>query len=386
MEFRIFESAKTVYNSLDKLNEVAKSLGEKEGYYKIYFYMTEDFNWKKFTAVFPELPDNVYVEIYGRLKNSDLYAMCFSGGVYDINESINTSRIYLTKKAAVTLTIYNKVPITVFCYNESKLDVLNMQSPHIKAYNNSIVISKDSGSIWAFDKSLIKTFDGNWIYPYDESSVEASNCRIYPYSDRVALKTQRCAININKDRLLNPYKHTLPTKGLYIYDKESLICMDFPFEIETLISEGGTEIISIDCYLDNDYNGMYRDPRKYISPNRVYYKCVYKKDDRYYSFYDEDYEYRVGELAIPDDYNSDPEQICGQGIHVATIEWALDNYFTSADCAILEVRVPEDAELVAPYRSDGKLRASKVEILREVSLDELGELGKFYKKFAKIED
>lgn len=386
MKFMVFESAKTVYNSLDKLNEVANSLGEKEGYYKIYFYMTEDFNWEKFTAVFPELPDNVRVDIYGELKDSCLYAMCFSGGVYDIRDKINTGRIYLTKKAAVTLLLYNKALITISCYNESKLDVLNMERPYIKAYNNSIVISRISGNIWAFDKSLIKVPNGGAIYPYDESSVEASNCRIYPYSDRVALKTQRCAININKNRLSDPYKYTLPTKGLYIHDKESLICMDFPFEIETLISAGGTEIIFTEGYLNNDYNGMYRDPRKYISPNRIYYKCVYKKDDRYYSFYDEDYEYRVGELAIPDYYNSDPEQTCGQGIHVATIEWALDNYFTSADCAILEVRVPEDAEIVAPYKSDGKLRASKVEILREVSLDELGELGKFHKKFAKIED
>jgi hypothetical protein len=162
--------------------------------------------------------------------------------------------------------------------------------------------------------------------------------------------------------------------------------MSFPFEIETLISTGGTEIISNNCYLDNDYNGMYRDPRKYINPDRIYYKCVHKKNNRYYSIYDENYEYKIGELAIPDDYRPEPSWSCGQGIHVATLEWALSNYFTSKNCAILEVRVPEDAELVAPYTSNGKLRASKVEILRKVSLDELGELGKFYKKFAKIED
>ena len=383
MNFGIYNYIGSIYNSLDELSRVVENLRGKDGYYSINFFMTEDFNWKKFTAIFPELPDNIQVDIQGDLEDSYVYTMCFSKGRYHIYGKINAERFYLVKDAIVYFTAFPTVNINeINCCNKSKL-MMGMVTKgihigHINAYDNSFVVSSDS-RVHAFDNSLVRATDRSQVFLYDKASVEASNCEIYPLSEKVALKTQRCSICISKDSLS-------VMKGLYIRDRESTIVMNFPFEIETLISAGGTEIIGDDCYFDNDYNGMYRDPRKYINSDRIYYKCVYKKDNRYFSFYNKNYEYKIGELAIPDDYNANPLQSCGQGIHVATLEWALDNYFTSKNCTILEVRVPEDAKIVAPYTSNGKLRASKAEILREVSLDELGELGKFYKKFARIED
>ena len=50
------------------------------------------------------------------------------------------------------------------------------------------------------------------------------------------------------------------------------------------------------------------------------------------------------------------------------------------DIAILEVEVPEDAEIIVPYASTGKLRVSKAKILREVPVEKFGLLGEIFKE------
>jgi hypothetical protein len=378
------QRAGSVYNSLDELSKVAENLRKKEGYYSINFFMTKDFNWKNFTAVFPELPENVLVNIIGNItslssfdSSTTLNTMCFSGGEYFITGLIRAYTIFLTKEAHVQ--IHDVDPLScismIICSDNSRLKLYGCYirpSTFIKLYNNSCLSTRENAIVEAYDKSTVQSVGNSTIKVHDKARIEANNGFIYIYSNDAILKTYSCNITIATGCITN------------IYDVASTIQISSTYSIEGVLKN--SKIICYDGYLANDYDGAYFDPRGYINSNGIYYKCVKKRNGRYYSFYDDSYEYEIGKFAIPDNYNSEPYRECAEGIHIATIEWALEYYFDSKDCAILEVKVPDDAKIVAPYKSDGKLRASKVEILREVSLDEFGELGRFYKKFARIED
>lgn len=388
MNFGVYQMVGSVYNSLDALSKVAESFRGKEDYYSINFFMTEDFNWKNFTAVFPELPENVCVDIIGNRTSSfdlstTLNAMCFSGGNYSITTGlIRTYRIFLTKKAHVQIHSVDHLSFipAIICSGNSRLELYDdymKQSTFIELYNNSFLSTRAKVRVEAYDKSTVRVVGDSFISVHDKARIEARDSSICIYSNDAILKTYSCDISIN-----NAEADKMHITN--IYDTASIITMKSTHSIEGVLKN--SKIICCDGYLANDYDGAYFDPRKYITPNGIYYKCVKKRNGKYYSFYDNSYEYEIGKFAIPNNYNSEPYLSCAEGMHIATIEWALENYFDSKDCAILEVKVPDDAEIVAPYKSDGKLRASKIEILREVSLDELGELGKFYKKFARIED
>lgn len=382
MNFAVYENGGSVYNSLDELSRVAESFRGKESYYKLDFFMTKDFNWKNFTAVFPELPENVYVNINSKITPFSsfdpsivLNAMCFSGGNYFIMGLIRTYRIFLTKEAQVQIhdiDCLSCIP-AVICSGNSRLELSDgLEQYYIKLYDNSYLYSSEKGIINAYDKSTVKAKDST-ISVYNKARIEAANSSIHVFSNAATLKTYSCFINIHDVDM-----------NLNICDNASTIQIESRQSLKGLLKN--SRIICVDGYLTNDYNGAYFDPRKYINSNGIYYKCVKKRNGRYYSFFNNTYEYKIGEFAVPDSYDSNLRFNCTHGIHVATIEWALEHYFDSKDCAILEVKVPDDAEIIAPYTSDGKLRASKAEIIREVSLDEFGELGEFYKKFARIED
>lgn len=393
MKFNVYEDGGSVYNSLDELSRVAESFRGKEGYYKIHFLMTEDFNWKGFTAVFPELPENVTVEILGNIVSSSpfdssiiLNAMCFSDGEYSITELIRTERIFLTKEACVyihTVKYFSYMPF-INCFGNSRLELCDSsmdQYVNVKMYDESYLFTRAAIIVNAYNKSTVIARDNNIINVSDEARIEACYSSLNVHSNAAILKTYFCNITM---RGIDANSTVDMIHIANICDTASTIRIKPTYLIEGILKN--SKIVCIDNYLTNDYNGAYFDPRKYINSNGIYYKCVKKRNGRYYSFFDNTYEYEIGKFAIPDKYDSNPACECSNGIHVATIEWALENYFNSKDCAILEVKVPDDAEIVAPYISNGKLRASKVEIIREVSLDEFGELGKFYKKFARIED
>jgi len=61
------------------------------------------------------------------------------------------------------------------------------------------------------------------------------------------------------------------------------------------------------------------------------------------------------------------------------ISWALDYGKSWEDIAILEVET-KISDIVLPVNSDGKVRTSKIKVLREVPLEECGVLGKILAK------
>lgn len=117
---------------------------------------------------------------------------------------------------------------------------------------------------------------------------------------------------------------------------------------------------------------------KHNKKKAVFYKAVHKKDNRYFSDYNNSFLYDIGQkIKIECDTNVNKD--CSYGIHISHLNWALNYGKDWDDLAILEVETDVE-KTVLPKNSDGKVRTSEITVLREVPLDECGLYGKILAK------
>jgi hypothetical protein len=110
------------------------------------------------------------------------------------------------------------------------------------------------------------------------------------------------------------------------------------------------------------------------------YKAVHKHNEQYLSDYDDEFEYRIGEIAVPDNgFDDDAHEKCGAGINMAPLHWCLDYGRKWSDLAILEMTALRE-DVVVPMNTDGKVRARKAKVIREVPLSECGIYGEILAK------
>ena len=112
------------------------------------------------------------------------------------------------------------------------------------------------------------------------------------------------------------------------------------------------------------------------------YKAVHKKDEKYCSDYKNSFEYKIGKVSIEKNINTDSYEGCGAGLHISTMQFALDYGKHWDDLAILEVEANVEDIVVCKF-SDGKIRTSKLKVIREVPLEECGLYGKILSKLKK---
>jgi hypothetical protein len=103
----------------------------------------------------------------------------------------------------------------------------------------------------------------------------------------------------------------------------------------------------------------------------ILYKSV--RDDLA-SHYDPKYQYAIGETSRAK-CNTNAAYACSNGLHVSHLAWAIDfGRQSDENFRILECAVPID-KIVLPKQCDGKVRTSKLTVLREVPPSEWGLMG-----------
>ena len=106
-----------------------------------------------------------------------------------------------------------------------------------------------------------------------------------------------------------------------------------------------------------------------------FFKCVHKRDGKYFSDQNVCFEYVIGKKSKADYLDDDITEDCGHGIHIAYLEWALNYGRKWKDLAILEVEAKLDS-IILPADCPGKVRCLEVDVIREVPLEECGLYGK----------
>ena len=113
----------------------------------------------------------------------------------------------------------------------------------------------------------------------------------------------------------------------------------------------------------------------------TFYKAVRKNNNKYLSYYDQAFEYQIGEVTSID-CDKDTLNDCSFGLHICHLNWALNFGRDWEDLAILEVET-KIKDIVLPQKSDGKVRTSSLKVLREVPLEDCGIFGKILAKRRK---
>ena len=115
----------------------------------------------------------------------------------------------------------------------------------------------------------------------------------------------------------------------------------------------------------------------------TFYKAV-RKDEAglYHSDKKWDFIYEVGKVKKESDINRDTSEDCGKGIHISTLQFALNYGEDWRNLAILECQSKLE-DIVCPDDTQGKVRTSRVKVVREVPLEECGVYGKILAKRLK---
>ena len=208
--------------------------------------------------------------------------------------------------------------------------VVAWDNSSVEAWGNSSVVARDNSSVVAWDNSSVEAWDNSSVVARGNSSVEAwGNSQIVDVERRGNVKASGNA--------------------RVVYNPDNI----------TAWAEG---------------NGI-----PIIDGKIMLYKAVHKRDTEYVSDWDASFFYEIGEMAVATGFTADPEEDCGEGIHMATASWACAYAQSWDDIALLELEA-DAAEIVVPLYETGKVRAPKAKVLREVPLEEAGLLGKMIAK------
>jgi hypothetical protein len=130
-----------------------------------------------------------------------------------------------------------------------------------------------------------------------------------------------------------------------------------------------TTIIKVPAFQPTwtDYKNLY--PVKTVGKKVFMYKTVHKATDgTYFADYDKNYKYEIGKTHELEN-DSSTSNSCSYGLHVSHKSWALSFGASWNDCALLECEVnPKD--IVVSKDCDGKVRTSKLTVIREVPKEE----------------
>lgn len=230
------------------------------------------------------------------------------------------------------------------------------ESSNITAYDASVVTAFSHSNVEAYNLSIVRAFDSSVITAYDLSTVMAYELsRVAAYGSSQVIALNRC------DTVY--HSSAFSVQGLMRSPTDPNIPLGF---LQDSAADANITLgkyarkVALPANIE-EYSDWYNVP--IIDGKVKLYKAVHRDENGYYSDYDPDCRYVIGE-EYETDCDKDTDKECSYGLHVAYLNWAV-NYCDWQNGAILEVEVPIDC-IVVPHNTDGKIRTSKLKVLREV--------------------
>lgn len=255
--------------------------------------------------------------------------------------------------------------------------VIAWENSSVKAWGRSSVIAYRNSSITAYGNSIIVARGSSFVRAYMNSSVEA-------YMDSSVEAFGSSSVKAFEDSSVRAYGNS----SVSAYDNSSIKA----YENSSIMAYGNVRVTD---YLQGAKIQIYNNARIVYNPKTIhefldfynikhdektakFYKAVHKIENIYFSNYNNDFVYEIGKV-VKEKCDPNVEEDCSNGIHVATLNWALDHGESWDDLAILELEVDID-KIILPTYSYGKVRTSEAKVLREVPLEECGLFGKILAK------
>ena len=245
-------------------------------------------------------------------------------------------------------TYYDKAIVR----NKYYYSVVAWGNSSVEAWGNSSVVARGNSSVVARENSSVEAMENSSVEARENSSVVARE-----NSSVVARENSSVEAGGNSQIVNRQYNGKIKISG-----NARIVYM--PKNINDFI----------------DYYGI-----KHTKTKAIFYKAVRKyKDNTYHADYRESFTYEIGKYKT-EICNTDIDNKCTYGINISHLNWALDFGSNWDNLAILEVET-KILDIVMPTDTDGKVRTSKVKVLREVPLEECGVYGKILAKRRQAND
>ena len=274
---------------------------------------------------------------------------------------------------------------SVVAYDNSSVEVRDNSS--VRAYNNSSVEAYDNSSVEAWDNSSVEVGGNSSVEAYDNSSIEAwGNSSVEAYNNSfvralgnssvVAYGNSSIEVWDNSSVVAwgNSSVEALGNSSVEAYGNVQVVDKQF-FEGSIQILGNARKV----CMPKNIKEFMNLYGIKHGKRTAIFYKAVHKQDDEYVSDFNRNFKYEISKLITEPECSVDITDVCGKGIHISHLNGALNYGSNWKNLAILELEV-KIKDIVMPINSDGKVRTSKVKVIREVPLSECGLYGKILER------
>ena len=257
------------------------------------------------------------------------------------------------------------------------------ENSHVIAMGNSDIAATDNSIVEAYERSSVYAWRNSTVIAYDNSYVcSRGNGKIFANGNSTVEAWGYGEITATEHSIVDAFVgyNTIHAEE---YSSVWVHCMDVP-----ITATGKSRIInnvfntniklSGDAYVVSrpetiqefmNFYGVAHD-----KTNATLYKVVRKVNGKYVSDHCPDFEYVVGEYKS-EKCDPDITKICASGIHIAPLDKALKLGQDWDNIAVLEVET-NIFDIIIPMYHNGKVRTSKVKVIREVPLNECGILGK----------
>ena len=239
--------------------------------------------------------------------------------------------------------------------------VIAIDNSDIAAMDNSIVEAYGRSSVHAWNNSAVIAHDNSYVQAHDSSKVFANgSSTMEAWGSSEITATEHSSVDAFSCNTIHAEEYS----SVWVH------CTDV-----SVTATGKSRIIN--CVVSGpetiqDFMNFYG-----IAHNKTtatFYKVVRKVNGKYISNCCPDFEYVVGEYKS-EKCDPDITKICASGIHIAPLDKALKLGQDWDNIAVLEVET-NISDIIIPMYHNGKVRTSKVKVIREVPLNECGILGK----------
>ena len=265
--------------------------------------------------------------------------------------------------------------------------VVAWDNSSVEAWDNSSVVAWDNSSVVARGNSSVEAWGNSSVVARGNSSVEArDNSSVVAWDNSSVVARGNSSV----EAWGNSSVVARGNSSVEARENSSVVAR----ENSSVVARGNSQIVDAARNNNLEFNGnariVYNPPNidEYIDfygldatdTTVKMYKAVHFYYGAYHADYDCKFIYTIGDIVTPDNgFTNSVLSSCGAGIHLAHKAWAISYGANWSDLAILECEC-EKSDVLVPLYGDGKVRARKAKVLREVPLEECGLYGKIIAK------
>jgi hypothetical protein len=254
-----------------------------------------------------------------------------------------------------------------------KYSVVAWGNSSVEARGNSSVVARGNSSVVAWGNSSVEAWGNSSVVAWGNSSVVArgnSSVEAWGNSSVVAWENSSVVARGNSSVVARENSSVVARENSSVVARGNVQVVDCLQGAKIQIfGNARTVFYPRNIHEFMDFYGIKHDKKR-----AIFYKAVHKVENEYQSDFNPDFTYKIGEFK-GENICTDITENCGEGIHISTLQFALEFGCDWKNLAILEVETEID-DIVLPKSSNGKVRTSKIKVLREVPLSECGIYGK----------